>query len=52
MRSRRIWEFFHDEGKEALEEDELMGVVGRGKMEEADNLSMDLDMWTGPVLLV
>ena len=52
LRNERIWEFFHDEGKVALEKDELMRAVRCGSMEGADNLSIDLDMWSGPVLLV
>ena len=48
----RIWEFFHDEGKVALEKDELMRAVKCRRMEGADNLSMGLDMWSGSVLLV
>ena len=50
LRSERIWEFF--QVKMALEKDELMRSVKCGRMEGADNLSMDLSMWSGPVLLV
>ena len=38
--------------KMALEKDELMRSVKCGRMEGADNLSMDLSMWSVPVLLV
>ena len=50
--SGRIWEFFHDEGKVSLEKDEFMRTVRCGMIKGADNLNMDLDMWSGPVLSV